>query len=101
MRRATTPTHIFSFPENVNVADITEALVTYSQCGKKILEKTLSDLTIDTDNNSFSLDLKQTETDSFAPGKALVQLRVKDDDSVLASQMIWLNVKPVLNSEDM
>lgn len=102
MRRATTPTHIFKLPEDVIVGNVTEALVTYSQCGEKKLEKTLTDLTIDSENNSFRFELTQDETKLFAPGKALVQVRVKDGrGSALASQMILFPVKPVLNSEDL
>ena len=101
MRRATTPTHIFTFPETVAVADVTEILISYSQCGNKILEKTLDDLTIDTENNALDLTLTQDETNLFAPGKALIQVRAKTNEKTLASQMIWLTVKPVLNSEEM
>lgn len=101
MRRATTPTHIFTFPDTVEVSSVTEILISYSQCGKVILEKTFNDLSIDTDKNAFYLDLTQDETDLFAPGKALIQVRAKTDNKTLASQMIWLTVKPVLNSEEM
>ena len=101
MRRATTPTHIFTFPDEVKVDDVTDILISYSQCGKKILEKTLQDLTVDSENNAFNLKLDQKETDLFAPGKALIQVRAKNNNATLASQMIWLTVKPVLNSEEM
>ena len=101
MRRATTPTHIFTFPDTVEVSSVTEILISYSQCGKAILEKSFKDLSIDTDKNAFYLDLTQDETDLFAPGKALIQVRAKTDNKMLASQMIWLTVKPVLNSEEM
>ena len=101
MRRATTPTHIFTFPDTVEVSSVTEIMISYSQGGKTILEKTLDNLTIDSDNNAFNLKLTQKETDSFAPGKALVQVRAKTTEATLASQMIWLTVKPVLNSEEM
>lgn len=101
MRRATTPSHTFTFPEEVEVANVTDILISYSQCGKKILEKTLNDVTIDTNHNAFNLTLTQKETDSFAPGKALIQVRAKTGDKALASQMIWLTVKPVLNSEEL
>jgi ABC-type phosphate transport system ATPase subunit len=99
MRRATTPTHTFTFPEDVEVDSVTGLLVTYSQCGKTLLEKTLNDVVRDVENNNFSLALTQSEVNLFAPGKALVQLRAKVGGAVLASQMIWLEIKPVLNSE--
>ena len=100
MRRATTPTHTFTFPETVDVSTVNDVLISYSQCGNKILEKTENDVTIDTTNNAIKLSLTQKETDLFAPGKALIQVRAKVGNSALASQMIWLNVKPVLNSEE-
>lgn len=101
MRRATTPTHTFTFPEDVEVDSVTGILVTYSQCGNTLLEKTLDDLAKDSENNAFSLTMTQDEVNLFAPGKALVQLRAKVGGAVLASQMIWLEIKPVLNSEIM
>lgn len=101
MRRATTPTHTFTFPKDIEVAEVTEASIIYSQCGKKILEKTLSDLGIDAENNLLALRLTETETNLFAPGKALIQVRVKTNGTSLASQMLWLNVKPVLDSKEM
>lgn len=102
MRRATTPTHNFTFPEDIPVDSLTEVLVTYSQCKKTVLEKRLSDLEISTESNSFSCTLTQAETKKFAPGEALVQIRAKGENGkVLASQMIWVDVKPVLNSEEM
>lgn len=101
MRRATTPTHIFTFPETVEVSSVTEILISYSQCGKTILKKTLDDLVMDTEKNTFSLTLTQAETKLFAPGKALIQVRAKTGNAVLASKMIWLTVKPVINSEEM
>jgi len=101
MRRATTPTHTFTFPEDIEVGDVTEALITYSQCGKTILEKKLDDLEVDTEHNMFVLQLSEAETNLFAPGKALIQVRAKINKTALASQMLWLTIKPALNSEDM
>lgn len=99
MRRATTPTHIFTLPESISISEATEAQIIYSQNGASILEKNMKDITIDGENNTFELSLSEEETNLFAPGKALIQVRLKIEDAVLASQMIFLNVKPVLNSE--
>ena len=102
MRRATTPTHTFTFPNDVKVSAIVETEITYSQRGKTLLEKTLDDLRVDEDKNAFYFTLTQDETKLFAPGKALIQVRAKSsNNAILASQMIWLTIKPVLNSEDM
>lgn len=100
MRRATTPTHTFTLPEVVAVSSLEKALLTYSQNGTTVLEKTLSDLAIDSDENSLYYELTQNETNLFAPGKALIQLRIKTNTgAVLESQMLYMTVKPALNSE--
>ena len=102
MRRATTPTHTFTFPDEVKITTIVDVEIIYSQNGVTLLNKNLSDLTIDEENNSLYFALTQEETNNFAPGKALIQLRAKNSNgAVLASQMIWLTVKPVLDSEEM
>lgn len=102
MRRATTPTHTFTFPESVSVDGLSDILITYSQKGQTIFEKKMSDLTLSTEDNTASYTLTQDETKQFAPGKALIQVRAKGENGVvLASQMLWLDVKPVLNSEEM
>lgn len=102
MRRATTPTHTFTFPESVPVDGLSEILITYSQNKETIFEKKMSDLELSAKDNTASYTLTQDETNKFAPGKALIQVRAKGDNgAVLASQMLWLDVKPVLNSEKM
>lgn len=102
MRRATTPTHIFTFPKEILVDSLSEVIVTYSQDGCTVFEKTLLDLEKDTESNTISYTLTQDETNKFAPGKALIQIRAKSENGkVLASQMLWLDIKPVLNSEEM
>jgi hypothetical protein len=102
MRRATTPTHIFTFPDNVDLSNIQTALISYSQCGRNVLEKNLNNAIVDAENNTLSVELTQEETNLFAPGKALVQVRVRTKNrSALASQMICFPVKPALNSEVM
>ena len=99
MRRATTPTHTFTFPEEVPVDFVSDIVVIYSQCGKTVLKKKKEDMAMDSEGNFFSCKLTDGETNLFAPGKALIQVRVKTRNGAkLASQMIWLQVKPVLES---
>lgn len=102
MRRATTPIHSFGFPNDIKVSKITKALITYSQDGSNVLEKSLDDVIVDTSNNAFRLILTEAETLLFAPGKALVQMRIEyDGGPTLASSMIWLMVRPSLNTEEL
>ena len=102
MRRATTPTHTFTLPSSVGVDSLVKGILTYSQNGATVMQKSLSDLTIDTNKNTLYYELTQDETTLFAPGKALTQLRVKDKDGkVFESQMLWVTVKPALDSEVM
>ena len=102
MRRATTPTHTFTLPSSVGVDSLNKAILTYSQNGATVLQKSLADLSVDTGTNMLSYELTQEETNLFAPGKALAQLRVKDNyGKVFQSQMLWVTVKPALDSEVM
>lgn len=102
MRRATTPTHEFTFPKDIPIDGLVEVLITYNQDKKTVLEKELGDLIISIKNNSVSYTLTQEEANKFVPGKALIQVRAKGENGiVLASQMLWLDIKPVLNSEEL
>lgn len=100
MIRATTPTHIFTFDEEVPVMDNKKILITYKQCGRVVLNKTGEDLIIDEDNNQVAVDFTQQEVNMFQPGEAFIQVRVKNGiNKVLASQILKIMIKPVLNQE--
>jgi hypothetical protein len=103
MRRATTPTHVFRISkDDFLIADVVEAKLTYSQDGAVKIEKGLADLQKNTPENCLWVELTQEETTRFAPGKALLQMRIKTvNGTVYASQMVWVNVEPVLESEVM
>lgn len=98
MIRATTPTHIFTFPFSVNDY-LSKILVTYSQNNKIILEKTLEDLTIE--GNTGSYTLTQEETLLFSVGNT-VQLQVRAltaNSKAIASPIYNISVAKVLNDE--
>lgn len=106
MIRATTPTHIFTFPEEVEPSNCEKIQITYSQDNNKgcrfskhvILEKNKEDTTIS--GQKVMLDLTQEELNKFKPGVAQIQIRVKNQlDKVMASQILNVKVKPVLNKE--
>lgn len=106
MIKATTPTHIFTFPEEVVPATCAKIQITYSQeddraCRVKeqvILEKNKADVVIE--GQSVSIELTQEEMNRFKPGVAQIQVRAKDSsDKVMASQIFNVKVKKVLNEE--
>lgn len=101
MIRATTPTHIFHFPEDPTHFD--EILVSYAQFGQKILDKTGTDLTIDTENCNVSVTLTEEETNLFKSkdGRETceVQVRVRKGNEVSASPIHRIRILPVLNDE--
>lgn len=98
MIRATTPTHIFTFPTGITPSNLEKIKITYSQCGKKILEKSKSDLTFT--SNSCTLNLTQEEMNKFKEGTVEIQVRAKNDiDKVMASQILSVKVRRVLSEE--
>lgn len=100
MIRATTPTHTFHFPAELEVGIFTKIQVTYSQCGCKVLVKTRDQLYVDTENNDIAVSLTQPELNLFHEGLAEIQVRVKDGGGhVAASNIIRVKVKKTLNQE--
>lgn len=100
MIKATTPTHSFTFPEEIR--NYEKVLVTYSQRGKVVLEKTKDDFLIyDESPNTGMITLTQEETNLFDRlVNAEVQIRAKDlGGNVSASKMMTIFVNPVLNEE--
>lgn len=55
MYRFTTPKHTFSFSESIDLASLSEILITYMQDNKIILEKRKTDLTIENNTVYFRL----------------------------------------------
>jgi hypothetical protein len=100
MRRITTPTHIFSLPEDLTVDSLGDVIITYAQDHKPLIEKRLSDIEVDGEKNALILTLTQEETKKFHSGKAKVQVRaLTSENKVLASQIVSFYVKPVINQE--
>jgi len=98
MIRATTPTHVFTFPTGIQPSNLEKIEIVYSQCGEKILEKSKSDLTFTA--TSASLSLTQEELNKFKEGTAEIQVRAKNDiDKVMASQILNVKVRRVLSEE--
>lgn len=98
MIRGTTPTFTFKIQSSVPVTTLSEAFITFKQLKKVVLEKGLSDCTVDTENNTITLELSQAETLLFEESiMAEVQLRVRlQDNSALASDVKRIDVHRIL-----
>ena len=105
MFRASTPTHTFIFPSEVNPTNCTKIQITYAQptgkgrCPEKIiLVKNKPDTTIS--GQRVSVDFTQEEMNKFSEGIAEIQIRAKNDfDKVMPTQILKVKVKKVLNQE--
>lgn len=96
MRRVTTTIHRFTLPMDRSM--VSRLLLTYTQSGMIILEKTEDDLT--DHGNVWSIELSQEETKLFAQGIAYFQIRaLTTDGKALASDELSFRVKPVFNEE--
>ena len=75
MIRATTPKHIFTFPEPVDPSSCRQILITYKQNGRIVLELQKEDLEIE--DRTVIYALTQEQTRRFSPNHiACVQVRV-------------------------
>lgn len=103
MIRATTPTHVFSFPNGENdpkVSSFDKILVTYSQDENIVLELTKEDLVLDNTNNTIQHTFTQEETNLFRENQDVdIQIRIKSSGTVLASKIFKMPVTKVLNDE--
>ena len=101
MRRGTTPTLILEMPAEIPVKDLDEAVLSVEQRNKEVIEKRLSEMTIDEATNTMEIMLMQEETLLLQDSRiADVQLKVKlADGSVIASDVIRVPVSEILNEE--
>ena len=112
MIRGTTPTHKF-YADDINLENIEELYITYAQGKKVIIEKTLEDVELNTEENSISVFLTQEDTLKFKTTQwsylypnenkrdmmVEVQIRIKFNDlnhSSFASNIILLDVDKIL-----
>ena len=98
MIRATTPTHVFTFPQDPDEYD--EILITYKQ-DAVVIEKHKADCTIDGQAKSASVQLSQTETNRFCSGAPVkIQVRVAfTSGESFASSIFEIPVLDVLDDE--
>lgn len=94
MRRGTTPTHYFK--TKVDLTGASEMFITYEQEGKKIVEKSINDITIEPEQ--LIVKLTQTDTLAFSTlGEVEIQCRAKmPGGAALASNIIKRSVGAIL-----
>lgn len=102
MTRGTTPTHTFTLPDDLKTATLSALYITYAQRGETVLEKTLSDVTIN--NGVITCTLTQAETLLFSvrnharsTDDVAIQVRLKTSDgTAMASDIMRIPVTDVL-----
>ena len=102
MTRGTTPTHTFTLPDDLTSATISALYITYAQGSKTVLEKTISDVTIN--GGVITCTLTQADTLKFEVldqhcgcDKVAIQVRMKTSDgTAMASDIMRIPVVDVL-----
>lgn len=102
MTRGTTPTHTFTLPDDLTSATISALYITYAQGSKTVLEKTLSDVTIN--GGVIICTLTQADTLKFEVldqhcgcDKVAIQVRMKTSDgTAMASDIMRIPLMDVL-----
>lgn len=91
MRRGTNPLLTFELPEPITISAL---FVTFQQCRRTVLEKSLADVSYDKETGVISLPLTQEDTPAFDDKEPLwVQLRLRDNlDNSVASDPIRVDV---------
>lgn len=97
MFRGTTPTLIFAMP--MDMANVSELCLAFSQNGRVIFEKRLKDFTIS--GNRLKLKLSEMDTLRLDSAKTWVemQFRLKIEEDILASNIMRVEVKRILCDE--
>ena len=84
--QGTTPTIVATVKSDIELSTVTELWFYISQSNRVIVDKTLEDVTIDTEEKTISCTLTQQDTLNLKPGDALLQIRVfLNDEQALAT----------------
>lgn len=85
MRRGTTPTNTFDVDVDLRQASV--IYITYAQGGRTVIEKEISDITIE--ETTLSVQLTQQETLALGKGEVEIQIRAKFPEGLaIASNII-------------
>ena len=97
MTRGTTPTHTFTIPEELDVSTLSVIYITYSQFGRRVIEKDIEDIIIS--DQTLSVTLSQVETLLFRPGEVEIQIRAKTTGgSAYASTIVETTAERILKN---
>jgi len=92
MRRATTPTYIFTFPFAVSQLD--DLTITFKQGSRSIVKHKEDG---DIEDVKFSFTLTQQETKTFCEGNCKGQVKLLAGSRVLGSTIFDVKVRPILD----
>ena len=94
--RGTTPTHSFTLPYELKDVEVSALYITYRQGGRTVLEKTLSEASVQ--DGVITTDLNQKDTLAFQDaGTVQIQIRLRTAaGDALASDIISVDVGRVL-----
>ena len=96
LTRGTTPTIGLNIKDELDLSLVTEVWVYFSQQNKVKIDKTIDDVTIDTENNKITLTLTQEDTLGLKSGDAIFQMRMLlQDGTALASKDSKVTVNEV------
>lgn len=102
MRRGTTPTITMWIPPEVSCAEISDAIFSIAQSGAEIVTKRFDDMTVNTYDNTISVVLTQEDTLSLNTcSSAKMQVKVKINNTILASDITTVSVGDILNEDVM
>ena len=102
MRRGTTPTITMWLPAGISCAEISDAIFSIAQSGTEIVTKKFDDIVKNSDDNTLSVVLTQEDTLALnACTSAKMQVKVKINDAILASDITTVSVGDILNEDVM
>jgi len=95
--RGTTPTIIVSIQTEIDLSELSAAWVYISQQGKVRVNKVLTDIEVDIEHKTLSLELTQTDTLALKAGiETFFQVRLRmEDDTALATTAAKITVKEI------
>ena len=99
MYQYTTPTIRIAIPDSLPVSSMTALVITMLQ-GKVRLEKKLTDVQLDTENNVIAFTLSQEETGMFSPNNIVsVQCHILVGNTAYATDLMGATIGRNIHGE--